>query len=197
MANLFKMESGKLNNFMTKLAEAGMTAELANKLRNDNSLMKRLVEAVVTKVAIATISRDYVQPKFADLKYDFDWVNDGCAKAEFTPIDRCMDVPREKREMRFDCMFVVRTMSSDAVLADMDRQGMRPAFYEEILEFVKTNPDEQRKQLIETLGSIAQVVDGRSIAPLYEGSCDRRLGLYWTVYVDVLCSFYVFLVVRK
>lgn len=181
MANLFKMEASKLNNFMSKLAEAGMTAELAEELRQDPARLKRMVEAIVTKATVIfTVLVDYVQPKYEDLhKSAFDWANPDFARAKFEPIERCKKVSLEKSEVTFEYMMIDGTMSTDAVLAQMDTQGLRPALYEDLLAFAKMNPDEQRKHVIVALGSVAQVGGDRHVAYLYGVGDGRVLSLDW------------------
>ncbi len=197
MTNLLKMESGKLNAFIGKLAEAGMTAELAEELRLDHSRMKAWVEAVMVKIAVIfTVLVEYIQPKFEDLnKSAFDWAHPDYARAKFESIDRCKDVSREKREVTFKYMTIDRAMSTDAVLAEMDRQGVRPALYEELLAFAKTNPDEQRKHPIVALGSVALVDGYPFVAYLCQVDFGRDLYLYWTD--GVWRDRFRFLVARK
>ncbi len=69
-------------------------------------------------------------------------------------------------------------MSSEAVLADLDRRGLRPATIAELLAFGATYPDKQRKIAIVALGSISSDTDYRQkVAMLCGGDSVRNLFL--------------------
>ena len=72
-----------------------------------------------------------------------------------------------------------RDASTDEVLAEMDRRGLRPALYEELLGFAEKYPDEQRKYPIVALGSEADVGGRRRVAYLWDGGDGRSLNLGW------------------
>lgn len=89
MANLFKLEAGKLNAFNARLAKAGLTAELADEVQLDRTgaladIMVNALKAYLCKIREAKL---------------------------FGPFDA--------------------SKTSDEVLAEMDRQGFRPATIEE------------------------------------------------------------------
>ncbi|KKR48343.1 MAG: hypothetical protein UT86_C0007G0022, partial [Candidatus Magasanikbacteria bacterium GW2011_GWC2_40_17] len=70
--------------------------------------------------------------------------------------------------------------STDEVLAEMDRHGLRPALYEELLAFGAKYPDEQRQFPIIALGSVWRGFGGRlRVAYLSRGGSERSLSLYW------------------
>ena len=122
----------------------------------------------------------YIQPNLAELKQKFSWVNSDYAKADFKPIDRCKDVSRDTREVAFEYVHMGRDASTDEVLAEMDRHGLRPALYEELLAFGAKYPDEQRQFPIIALGSVWRGFGGRlRVAYLSRGGSERSLSLYW------------------
>lgn len=122
----------------------------------------------------------YVQPEFEELKRRFPaYVNPDYKGKRFDPIERCKAVSKENREVAFEYVHMDRDASTDEVLAEMDRKGLRPALYEELLGFAEKYPDEQRKYPIVALGSEANVGGGRNVAYLWLDGDGRRLGLYW------------------
>jgi hypothetical protein len=88
-----------------------------------------------------------------------------------------------------------RDASTDEVLAEMDRKGLRPALYEELLGFAEKYPDEQRKYPIVALGSEADVGGDRGVACLWRDGDGRHLDLGWIA--DVWDGHDRFLAVRK
>ena len=73
-----------------------------------------------------------------------------------------------------------RSISSDDVIKEMDKLGLRPAKPHELLTFGIQYPDEQRKYPIVALGSVWRRFDGdRCVLGLWGDSGDRDLGLPW------------------
>ena len=86
--------------------------------------------------------------------------------------------------------------SIETILAEMDKQGLRPATLPELLAFGEADPEEQRKYPIIALGSVWQRPRGRRlVAYLDEGDSERELLLSW--YEDVGGASCRFLAVRK
>ncbi|MEK7384088.1 MAG: hypothetical protein AAB262_12495 [Elusimicrobiota bacterium] len=122
----------------------------------------------------------YVQPKFEELKRRFPaYVNPDYKGKRFDPIERCKAVSKENREVAFEYVHMDRDASTDEVLAEMDRKGLRPALYEELLGFAEKYPDEQRKFPIVALGSEADVSCLRHVAFLWDDDDGRHLDLIW------------------
>ena len=122
----------------------------------------------------------YIQPKFEELKRRFPaYVNpDYEAGKRFDPIERCKTVLRESREVVFEYVHMDRDALTDEVLAEMDREGLLPALYEEFLGFAEKYPDEQRKYPIAALGSWALVRGDRYVACSWDDGYGRRLYLH-------------------
>lgn len=137
----------------------------------------------------------YVQPSYADLKQAFDWVYDGYASAEFKPIDVCKDVPTDTREIEFELVHLNKDMSTDAILAQLDKRGLRPALYEELLAFAAKYPELQKQFPIVALGSVFRF-DGGLFSP-YVDWHDRERNLYFHWIDDDWLGFCRFLSVRK
>ncbi|MEO5927844.1 MAG: hypothetical protein ABIO72_03935 [Patescibacteria group bacterium] len=122
----------------------------------------------------------YVQPEFEELQRRFPaYVNPDYKGKRFDPIERCKGVSKENREVAFEYVHLDRDASTDEVLAEMDRKGLRPALYEELLSFAEKYPDEQRKYPIVALGSEALVGGDRSVACLWLDGDGRGLRLSW------------------
>ena len=122
----------------------------------------------------------YVQPEFEELKRRFPaYVNPDYKGKRFDPIERCKAVSKESREVAFEYVHMDRNASTDEVLAEMGRKGLRPALYEELLGFAEKYPDEQRKYPIVALGSGTSVNGGRIVAFLWGVDNGRDLHLGW------------------
>jgi hypothetical protein len=138
----------------------------------------------------------YVQPEFEELKRRFTgFVNLECKGKRFDPIERCEAVSKENREVAFEYVQIGRNATTDEVLTKMDRRGLRPALYEELLGFAEKYPDEQRKSCIVALGSVVSVREC-SVAFIWDNDDDgRSLG-----FAPVFCEWngrYRFLAVYK
>jgi hypothetical protein len=140
---------------------------------------------------------EYVQPSYADLKKAFDWVYDGYKNAEFKAIDVCKDVSTENREIEFELVHLDKEMHTDAILAELDRLGFRPALYEELLGFAKQYPDEQRKYPIVALGSVDRSDDRLCSPYVREDDRGRVLHMLWIDVPDPWFRRCRFLAVRK
>lgn len=103
----------------------------------------------------------------------YDWKNDDITAGRF-PVKG-----KGKKEVVGELVKYESTMSSEAVLADLDKNGLRPATIEELLAFGAAFPELQRKFPIVALGSIAEVDGGRGMACLGRGDSKRYLRLRW------------------
>jgi hypothetical protein len=139
----------------------------------------------------------HIQPSYADLKKAFDWVYDGYKNAEFKAIDVCKDVSTENREIEFELVHLDKEMHTDAILAELDRLGFRPALYEELFGFAKQYPDEQRKYPIVALGSVCLSDDHLRSPYVYGDDSGRGLHMYPIDYPYPWHRSYRFLAVRK
>ncbi|QQR60354.1 hypothetical protein IPH19_02970 [Candidatus Uhrbacteria bacterium] len=140
---------------------------------------------------------EYRQPSYTDLKKAYDWVDVPLNGAVFKAIDICKDVSTESREIEFEFVHLDKEMHTDAILAELDRLGFRPALYEELLGFTKQYPDEQRKFPIVALGSVCWQGGGLGSPCANGGDAGRYLGMYWIEYPFRWVRGYIFLAVRK
>jgi hypothetical protein len=150
----------------------------------DRETVQAIIEGKVTVIADcvnAPFSAPvvYVQPEFEELKSRFPaYVNHDYNGKRFDPIERCKGVPKESRDVAFEYVHMGRKATTDEVLAEMDRKGLRPALYEELLGFAEKYPDEQRERPIVALGSEALVRGHRLVAYLWCDGLGRYLHLY-------------------
>ncbi|MEO5927845.1 MAG: hypothetical protein ABIO72_03940 [Patescibacteria group bacterium] len=78
----------------------------------------------------------YTRPSFEELKRQFlCYVNDDFRDRRLDPIECCKAISKESREVTFEYVYMGHDASTDEVLAEMDRKGLRPALYEELLGF--------------------------------------------------------------
>jgi hypothetical protein len=101
-----------------------------------------------------------------------------------------------KVEREFVLVHFNEVMTTDEVLSELDRRGLRPAKIEELLALGATRPDLQREFLLEALGSsFKDDIGVHSYPCLYGLGVDRGLGLDYDV--NGLDEFSRFLAVRK
>lgn len=133
------------------------------------------------RVFRATVS--YIHPSYADLKSAFDRVSTEYEYVEFQTIDLCKTIRRETCELNFVYMRMNREANTYDVFAKMNKHGLRPAIYEELIGFAKQYPDEQKKFPIVALGSIWMDPSGFiNVARLQEADNKRILKLYLREY---------------
>jgi hypothetical protein len=89
-----------------------------------------------------------------------------------------------------------RRMTSEEVLAELDRAGLRPADLPEFLAFGATYPDIQRRFSVVGLGSVWKDRKGyRNVPCLYTASEGRYVDLHW--WDDGWYSYSRFAAIRK
>lgn len=162
--------------------------------------VKRVATLIVgAKKATANLFHvfvDYTTPSYAELKTQFDLVNEWYEGAVFEAIDSCKAISRDPREIVFEVVHLDRNISIRDARFELDKRGLRPALYEELLGFAKAHPNEQRRFIIYALGSVCVGPLGRHCVPfLGEDSVGRCLYLH--LYGHVLVTTYRFLAVSK
>jgi hypothetical protein len=118
----------------------------------------------------------------------YDWVNSDITAKRFGP--ETLSLGQEPKLFHFD-----RDISSEDAIAEMEKQGYRPATLGDLLKFGAENSEEQRKFPIVALGSVARVGGDRDVAYLGRSASGRSLDLYW--FDDVWPRHCRFLAVRK
>lgn len=106
---------------------------------------------------------------------EFDWVNINITSTNFPNL-----ASDKIDEQELPLFYFSKTMSSDAVIAEMDKKGCEPATIWDLLSFAKKEPDLQRKFPIVALKSVWRDSDGdRSVPFLYSDAGGRGLSVYY------------------
>lgn len=138
----------------------------------------------------------YMQLEFEELRRRFSYVDPDYQDGWFDYIERYKGVSTENREVAFEYVCMNRRAQTEEVIAEMDRRGLRPAFYEELLGFALKYPDEQRMYSVVALGSEKLVKGERRVAYL-RCSDYNRLDLGWSYHSGGWKDNDQFLAVRK
>lgn len=208
MTNLFRASFGLISAFVGRLEKAGFTAEMVKAVVKRSALATIVVEAIkgellseaarVEPTAEASESEvkaldgltdnEYLVlvtydplPSFAKLEQEFDKGNvsdlfDGrpfekhasCVNADETPGNKIFLVKHFNREIK-----------SEEAIAEMDKQGYRPATHLEMYAFQKANPALQSRFWIIALGSFAVLGDDRCVTVLRGASRERIFDVDW------------------
>lgn len=93
----------------------------------------------------------------------------------------CVDIDQNPGERIMLVKHFGWLIESEDAIAEMDKQGYRPATHLEAYAFAKANPDLQRQFWILALGSFALDGDGvgRAVASLFDFADKRIFGLDW------------------
>jgi len=141
-------------------------------------LLGEIAELIVRRARkVFSVVVDYSRSLVQMIKAgNYNWVNSNITEKNF-PIQ---GEGRQKTEVAL--FHFNKNMTSEQVIAEMDKQGYCPARIEELLAFGESQPDLQRQFSIIALGSIWRFRDGGRYVPvLYEDVRERRLDL---VYFD-------------
>lgn len=200
---LAEVPQKKLNPILQALLDAGATLEHAAWIRQpyNAALMVAYIEDKIRDGVPSEFYADvtYSQPFYRKLMGRFRHsVNPRFQGRTFTAIDRCASLGREMRCILLEYVHLGCKATTDKVLAEMDRRGLRPALYEELLAFADAYPGEQRKHRIIALGSVTNIDGHDVVACLSNGKWHgHALDLHW---FDTGCKWRTgdwFLAVRK
>ena len=109
--------------------------------------------------------------KLAEL---FDECESDAAMAEFRPIDICRLIRRKMHEIDCEYVYPRRETTSQEVISLMVEDGLRPATDEELVDFSKKFPNEQKKFRIVALGSTCKWLFGNSGVACLSMDPDRK-----------------------
>lgn len=138
------------------------------------SELQRLIERQKTN-KVFTVMVNYDLPLKEMIKAgEYDWVNSDITQKYF-PVKGNGQAERELILVHFG-----RSMSSDKVLNELTRQGLKPAKIEDLLALGSLRKELQRKFPIIAFGSVWTIPDGyRFVTYLSGRDSERRLDLYW------------------
>lgn len=163
--SLFLSAFGTAFEIWKALVEAviakGGTDDDLRRILTDETLRDKIADLIVAKVAEATdpifkVEVDYGLSLAEMIKAGrYDWM-DGGITPERLPVSG-----EGKAEVALELVHLNRLASTDEVLAELDRRGLRPATPPEHLAFGAKFPDLQRQFQIVALGSRIVDPDGR------------------------------------
>lgn len=184
-----KEQSVDIDDLVERLLKTPLGDEL------DRIIDEKTREAAIASPFWAQIV--YAAPAFDELKRRFpSYVGSEYDGIIFQPIEMCKDVSRETRAVGFEYVHMGGRPSTDEVLTEMDKRGLRPALYEELLCFEEKYPEEFNKYGIIALGSEAEIDGRRRIVDLWRNDAGQGhlslhdVDLRWT-------DSFRFLAVRK
>ena len=104
----------------------------------------------------------------------YDWADNS------TTIENFPTKKKGKKQVVVELIHLNRFVSTDEVLRELDKMGMRPADIREGLALGETHPDIQREFPVVILGSVWQDSrDGRYVPCLRGHGSERHLNLLW------------------
>lgn len=148
----------------------------------------------------------YVQPKFEELKLRFPagivlygpYGAKDFNSTRFEPIKCCMNISTVARDVTFEYFSMGHMARVTDILEQMDKEGLRPGLYEELLGYTEEYPDEQRASPVAALGSEMVIGQARVFATLCaNGHSSRFRQLQLVKAAGLLGSCFRFLAVRK
>jgi len=108
---------------------------------------------------------------------NYDWFNDDINRENF-PVSG-----ESKHQVPVTLFHFDRYIKSDDAIAEMKKEGYRPAKIEELLALGSAQPDLQREFPIIALGSAWRNLDGpRDVPALWSNTGGRSLHLHWFEY---------------
>lgn len=164
------------HELLMKLEDAGLGKEEAQLIidSKDNELARKLIDLVKVRPTF-NIVVDYNRSLTQMIKAgNYDWINDNITSKNF-PLKG-----KGKHELTAVLFHFDRYIESDDAIAEMDKQGYRPATIEELLAFGEKYPELQKEFPIIALDSVWRVSRGdRRVPYLGWDGLRRCLGLRW------------------
>jgi hypothetical protein len=174
--------SGFFTDFVRAVKEAGGTDEDIYRLAKPEGrpILTKMAELVARKVAAdapgafsVTVDYGMSLPKMIEAG-GYDWT-DNDITAERFPVKG-----EGTAERKLVLVHLGREATTDEILAEMKRRGLKPAAIEDFLAFGAKYPDEQRKFPIVGLDFSWVDADGSRNFPYLDGSGGKRgFGLHW------------------
>lgn len=202
----------QVNRLLELIVESGWTREeLQRRLIERWGLLRQIAEALddprLSEENVRAMHPLFYSKKSADPTFKvevdygltlaqmisagrYDWTNDDINAQNF-PIQG-----EGKAECELVLVHLGKVATTDEVLAELDRRGLRPAKIEELLALGATRPELQKEFPIMALGSRFVLQDGdRGFAYLDWDGSERGLDLHWVG--NDWRGIYRFLAVRK
>lgn len=165
-------EKGLPAEQLQALFDSGLLADLldANVEAVDRDLFRKHLGLTPVELRFTLDYSMSLQEMIAAGQYD--WVNPDITAKRF-PL-----TGKGTHDLVGKLIHLNRPVSSEEVVAELDKMGLRPATIEELLAFGAA-PDLQRNFPVLALGSSCLVDSGRRVACLSRDGAERGLDLYW------------------
>lgn len=176
---------GQASEFIARLGRAGLTFAAFKRLLSDDEMASRVAAAFVSMSAssVYSITVDLTK-SLSELiaSGHYDWVNPDITPEHFQVTSAT--TPSGSGPLHtpatVELIHLNKVVSTEDVLADFNRRGLRPARIEELLALGTWRPDLQREFPIVALGSVWQYSGGGRIVPCLCGHVGGRgLDLLW------------------
>ena len=156
-------------------------------------VLPRLEKVVKLRPAYMT----YMQPSYVELLGLFHpYVPFEFKGKVFEPIVICNNVKQKNgRKLWFEYVEITTNVYAPAILADMASKGLRPALYEEMLDYIATYPMEQLVAPIVALGSYIEAGQMNLVA--YAGGHNKTREIYLGWLGGMWSPGYRFLAVKR
>ncbi|KKP74533.1 MAG: hypothetical protein UR79_C0004G0022 [Candidatus Campbellbacteria bacterium GW2011_GWD1_35_49] len=168
-----QMQSILGSGFLTDLRDANISQIKRDKFREVCGLtLRRPFDTILFTVDETKTVEELV----TEGKYD--WSNSNVTSSNFP------QPANPKTKERVIVLFHFgKEMTSEQVIAEMDKAGYRPGIIHELLALGIVQPDLQREFPIIALGSVCLLDGDSDVAVLREGAGGRSLSLVWFGYV--------------
>ncbi len=162
------VESGLFSD----LLDANLASVDRDEVRQALGLKPLGIRATITSYSMSV---DYDRPVKDGIKAGkYDWKNDDITAEHFPSQET------GTKDATVELFHYGKDISTDEVIADMDKHGYRPATLKEILALGEKHPDLQREFPIIGLGSVWRSPPGGRYCPyLFRDGSGRRLSLGW------------------
>lgn len=168
-------QQGVTEEGISAMTDTGLLSDLceaADGLRNvDRDEFRKLLGLSPKTLRITVDYSLSLEQMIAAGKYD--WSNSDITAKRF-PLKGS-----GKSELEPKLFYFGQDMSSEKVIAEMDKEGFRPCTIEELLAIGEQHPELQRKFPMVALGSVAELDGDRSVAYLGRNDSKRKLRLHW------------------
>lgn len=178
LVNAILAVGGKIEHLKRLLNEPRLVEQIARLLVPIESAVPTITTTVSEAVEVMV---DYIFPTFESLKEWFPGYLHPAFQNNivFKVTTPYMAVKQTAGKKNFVLVHLGRNVSDEEVLAELDRLGLRPAFYIELYAYSRANPTVGLEFPIAALGATALVDGCRHFAFLGRNDGQRALSMCW------------------
>lgn len=180
LINAILAVGGKIEHLKRLLNEPKLVEQIARLLVPIESAVAAITITVSDAIEVMV---DYVHPVLKSLKEWFPGYLHPAFQNDiaFEAIEPYVAVERVAGKKKFVLVHLGRNVSNEEVLSELDRLGLRPAFYVELYAYSRANSTAGLEFPVVALGDTALVVGSRLVAYLDRRGDERALRLSWVV----------------